>query len=86
VNRTTEALSVEWAARGINVNAIAPGSINSEMMDGMISRVGAFHDHFPRKRMGEPHHLDTTLLYLVDDASEAVTGTVIKVDDGQAPK
>jgi NAD(P)-dependent dehydrogenase (short-subunit alcohol dehydrogenase family) len=86
INRMTEALSVEWAAFGINVNAIAPGAVNSEMMDGMISRLGPMHERFPRKRMGEPHQLDTTLLYLLSEASEAVTGTVIKVDDGQGPK
>jgi NAD(P)-dependent dehydrogenase (short-subunit alcohol dehydrogenase family) len=83
VNRITEVLAVEWARNHINVNAIAPGAINSEMMDGMISRVGDFSAAFPRKRMGEPEWLDSTLLYLCAPASEFVTGTVIKVDDGQ---
>jgi NAD(P)-dependent dehydrogenase (short-subunit alcohol dehydrogenase family) len=83
VNRITEVLAVEWARNHINVNAMAPGAINSEMMDGMISRVGDFSGAFPRKRMGEPEWLDSTLLYLVAPASEFVTGTVIKVDDGQ---
>jgi NAD(P)-dependent dehydrogenase (short-subunit alcohol dehydrogenase family) len=83
VNRLTEVLAVEWARYGINVNAIAPGAFHSEMMDGMISRVGDFSHAFPRKRMGDPGQLDSTLLYLVDPASEMVTGTVIKVDDGQ---
>jgi NAD(P)-dependent dehydrogenase (short-subunit alcohol dehydrogenase family) len=77
---------VEWARYGINVNAIAPGAFHSEMMDGMISRVGDFSHAFPRKRMGDPGQLDSTLLYLVDPASEMVTGTVIKVDDGQHPR
>lgn len=86
VNRLTEVLAVEWARYGINVNAIAPGAFHSEMMDGMISRVGDFSHAFPRKRMGDPAHLDSTLLYLVDPASEMVTGTVIKVDDGQHPR
>ena len=79
----TEVLAVEWARNHINVNAIAPGSFNSEMMAGMIERVGDFSATFPRKRMGEPEQLDSTLLYLVSPASEFVTGTVIKVDDGQ---
>ena len=83
VNRMTEALAVEWAGFGINVNAIAPGAFRSEMMDGMLSRMGDFTGQFPRKRLGEPEQLDSTLLYLVSPASEAVTGTVIKVDDGQ---
>jgi NAD(P)-dependent dehydrogenase (short-subunit alcohol dehydrogenase family) len=83
VARMTEALAVEWARNHINVNAIAPGAFASEMMDGMIERVGDVSAGFPRKRMGDPAQLDTTLLYLVSPASEAVTGTVVKVDDGQ---
>jgi NAD(P)-dependent dehydrogenase (short-subunit alcohol dehydrogenase family) len=83
VNRMTEVLAVEWARNLINVNAIAPGSFSSEMMDGMVERMGDFTAMFPRKRMGQPPQLDSTLLYLVSAASELVTGTVIKVDDGQ---
>jgi NAD(P)-dependent dehydrogenase (short-subunit alcohol dehydrogenase family) len=86
VNRMTEVLSVEWAAFGINVNAIAPGAFNSEMMDGMVERMGSFHESFPRRRMGESHQLDSTLVFLTSDASEAVTGTIVKVDDGQGAK
>ncbi|MDP1792615.1 MAG: SDR family NAD(P)-dependent oxidoreductase [Acidimicrobiales bacterium] len=86
VNRMTEALSVEWARYNINVNAIAPGAFNSEMMDGMISRIGDMTRAMPRKRMGDPAQLDSTLLYLCAPASEFVTGTVIRVDDGQGPK
>ena len=86
VNRMTEALSVEWARFGINVNAIAPGAFSSEMMDGMMSRMGDFSTSFPRQRVCDPSQMDSTLLYLVAPASEAVTGTVIKLDDGQGAK
>lgn len=84
VARMTEALAVEWARFGINVNAIAPGAFASEMLDGMLERVGDMSKGFPRKRIGDPAQLDSTLLYLVSPASDAVTGTVIKVDDGQS--
>ncbi|MDX2233406.1 MAG: SDR family NAD(P)-dependent oxidoreductase [Hyphomonadaceae bacterium] len=83
VVRMTEALAVEWAAFHINVNAIAPGAFASEMMDGMLARMGDIKQHYPRKRIGDPSQLDSTLLYLVSPASECVTGTFIKVDDGQ---
>jgi NAD(P)-dependent dehydrogenase (short-subunit alcohol dehydrogenase family) len=83
VNRLTETLAVEWSRYHINVNAIAPGLFASEMSDGMIERMGDLTRHFPRRRIGQPEHLDSTLLYLVSPASEMVTGTVIKVDDGQ---
>lgn len=86
VARMTEALAVEWARYHINVNAIAPGAFSSEMMDGMFERLGDLSQHFPRKRVGDPAQLDSTLLYLVSPASDTVTGTVIKVDDGQGPR
>lgn len=84
VVRMTEALAVEWASANINVNAIAPGAFSSEMMDGMLSRIGDISQHFPRKRIGDPAQLDSTLLFLVSPASEVVTGACIRVDDGQS--
>ncbi|MCB1644665.1 MAG: SDR family NAD(P)-dependent oxidoreductase [Pseudomonadales bacterium] len=84
--RLTEALAVEWAASHINVNCIAPGAFSSEMLDGMLERMGDFSSHFPRKRIGQPAQMDSTLLYLVSPSSECVTGTVIKIDDGQGSR
>ncbi len=84
--RMTEALSAEWAGYRINVNAIAPGAFESEMMDGMLARIGDISKGFPRKRVANPALMDSTLLYLVAPASEAVTGACIKIDDGQGPK
>lgn len=88
VVRLTEALSVDWARKGINVNAIAPGFFRSEMSAPSIEAKGEsfFAERLPRKRVGEPHMLDTTLLYLASPASEGVTGTVVKVDDSQMPR
>jgi NAD(P)-dependent dehydrogenase (short-subunit alcohol dehydrogenase family) len=86
VNRMTEALAVEWVRYGINVNAIAPGAFETHLMEGRIARVGDFGDDLPRKRIGDPAQLDSTLLYLGAPASEFVTGTVVNVDDGQFPR
>lgn len=86
IERMTEVLAVEWARKRINVNAIAPGAFSSEMMDGMVERVGDMSAHFPRKRLGDPAQLDSTLLFLVSPASEFVTGTIVTVDDGQSPR
>jgi len=83
IARMTEVLAVEWSRYHINVNGIAPGAFASEMMDGMLERVGDFTPALPRKRLGDPAQLDSTLLYLCAPSSDAVTGTVIKVDDGQ---
>ena len=41
---------------------------------------------YPRKRLGHPAQLDSTLIYIVSAASGAVTGTILKVDDGQLPQ
>ena len=77
----------EWAPYHINVNCIAPGTIASEMVQGMIDRRGEdFIQAFPRKRLGYPDDLDSTLLFLVSPSSRFVTGTVIKADDGQLPR
>lgn len=83
VVRMTEVLAVEWARFHINVNAIAPGAFNSEMMDGMLERVGDISQGFRRKRMGDPAQLDSTLLFLVSPSSDFVTGTCVRVDDAQ---
>ena len=84
--RMTECLAVEWSRNNINVNAIAPGAFSSEMMDGMLERMGDIAQYFPRKRICDPAQLDSTLLYFLSSASDAVTGTYVKVDDGQGAR
>jgi NAD(P)-dependent dehydrogenase (short-subunit alcohol dehydrogenase family) len=84
--RMTEVLAVEWARFNINVNAIAPGAFSTEMLDGMLERMGDFSQAFPRKRICDPAQLDSSLLFLVSPSSDAVTGTYIKVDDGQGSR
>ena len=85
--RMTETLAIEWARYNINVNAIAPGMFHSEMTEGFIERVGdSFSDRYPRKRIGDPAWLDSTLLYLVDPKSHFVTGTCIIADDAQVAR
>ena len=88
VVRMTETLAVEWAKFHINVNAIAPGYVQSEMTDAMSERMGGadLSQIYPRKRLPSPDMLDSTLLFLVDPASHGVTGTVVKMDDGQTPR
>ena len=83
VIRMTEMLSLEFAKYDVNVNCIAPGAFESEMMDGMLQRMGDITQQFPRKRLGKPSQMDSTLLFLVSPASEFVTGTVVKIHDAQ---
>ena len=87
IARMTEALAVEWAHYGINVNAIAPGMFVSEMTDGMFERMGGNPAKLlPRGRVPVPEQMDSTLLYLVAPASECVTGAIIRIDDGQSAR
>ena len=87
IARMTEALAVEWAHFGINVNAIAPGMFVSEMTDGMFARMGGDPaPNLPRGRVPVAAQMDSTLLYLVAPASECVTGAVIRIDDGQSAR
>ena len=87
IARMTEALAVEWAHYGINVNAIAPGMFVSEMTDGMFARMGGDPaPNLPRGRVPVAAQMDSTLLYLVAPASECVTGAVIRIDDGQSAR
>ncbi|MCP5178769.1 MAG: SDR family NAD(P)-dependent oxidoreductase [Pseudomonadales bacterium] len=86
IARMTECLAVEWSRFRINVNCIAPGAFHSEMMDGMLSRMGDISKAFPRGRVCDPALLDSTLLFFCAPASEAVTGSIVKVDDGQGSR
>jgi len=86
IDRMSRVLAVEWSRNHINVNCIAPGAFSSEMLDGMMERMGDFSDRMPRKRIGDPAQLDSTLLYLCSPASDAVTGASIEVDDGQGSR
>ena len=68
------------------VNAIAPGIFHSEMADKMLERIGDVSKGLPRKRICVPEQMDSTLLFLVSPSSECVTGTCIKIDDGQTAR
>ena len=82
----TQSLARDWARHGINVNAICPGYIrtelNSEWFDGDKGRKQI--ESFPRRRLGEARDLDGILLLLASPHSESITGSVITIDDGQS--
>lgn len=76
----------DWIRQGINVNMICPGYIKTEInADWFDTPAGAKQiEKFPRRRLMEESDLDVALLWLCSDASRAVTGTSVTVDDGQS--
>ena len=81
-----KALAREWARQGININSVCPGFLETELNADWFSREGGQKQiqTFPRKRLMVEDDLDAMLLYLGSDASRAVTGSVITLDDGQS--
>ena len=81
----TKLLCNEWAARGINVNAIAPGYIatnNTEALRNDPERSKAILDRIPAGRWGEAQDIADSAVYLAAPASDYVNGAVLNVDGG----
>lgn len=86
ITQMTKQLALEWARHDIQVNALCPGYIETEMNRAhWESDAGKkLLSRFPRRRLGAPDVLDGMLLLLASDQSDFITGAVIPVDDGQA--
>lgn len=85
VAQMTKALSNEWAGRGVNVNAIAPGYMVTDMTESLHAdpdRNQMILARIPAGRWGEPDDLAGATVFLASDASNYVTGAIIPVDGG----
>jgi NAD(P)-dependent dehydrogenase (short-subunit alcohol dehydrogenase family) len=82
----TRAMATEWARRGIDVNAICPGYISTEINERHWETEAGrkLIERLPRRRLGRPEDLDALLLLLCSDAGGFVNGAVVSADDGMA--
>ncbi len=83
VNSFTRALAVELASRGVTVNAIAPGFIETDMSAAVRNKAGDLIKKFiPMKRIGTPEDVARTAVFLASADSGYITGQVLTVDGG----
>ncbi len=81
----TRALAIEWAARGIRVNAIAPGLFRTRMSEVLVQRAEAANAPVaPLGRIGHPGELAPTVLFLASEGASYITGQVVAIDGGRS--
>ncbi|MGW4891690.1 SDR family NAD(P)-dependent oxidoreductase [Kitasatospora sp. NPDC004240] len=84
----TKHLAVEWADRGIRVNAVAPGTITTERVRRLRDEPGgpeyleAIERLHPMRRLGAPSEVAAAVLFLASDEASFITGAVLPVDGG----
>ena len=85
IAQITKALANEWAAKGVQVNAIAPGYISTDNTAALRAdpqRYPAILERIPAARWGEPEDLQGAAVFLASSASNYVNGAIITVDGG----
>ena len=85
VAQLTKALANEWASKGVNVNAIAPGYFETDVTSALRKdpvRSRQILDRIPAGRWGNPRDLAGTAVFLASSASDYLHGAVIAVDGG----
>lgn len=85
VAQLTKALSNEWAQHNVNVNAIVPGYVATDMNEALIqdsTRSRQIMERIPAARWGKPDDFKGTVVYLASDASNYVHGHLLSVDGG----
>ncbi len=85
IGQLTKALSNEWASHGVNVNAIAPGYIATDLTESLRrdkKRNSEIIARIPAGRWGEPDDVKGAVVFLASEASNFIHGTILTVDGG----
>ena len=84
VHHMTRSLAGEWASRGVRVNSVAPGYIDTAMSGtGLRGEIGKLWlNHTPMQRGGRPDEIASVILFLATEAASLLTGAVIVADGG----
>ena len=85
IGQLTKALANEWASKGVNVNAIAPGYIatdNTQALQDDKARYNAILERIPQGRWGTPADFGGPVVFLSSSASDYVNGEILTVDGG----
>ena len=84
VHHLTKSLAVEWAERGVRVNAVAPTYIDTPLVKHAheMGIAATWIADTPMKRMGQPHEIASVVQFLASDAASLMTGAIVSVDAG----
>jgi NAD(P)-dependent dehydrogenase (short-subunit alcohol dehydrogenase family) len=87
INQLTRVMALALADKGIRVNAVAPGTIATELASKAVLTSDEARQRImsrtPMKRLGEPHEIADTVAWLASDAASYVTGEIVVVDGGR---
>jgi len=81
LHAATKSLSLELASRGVTVNAVAPGIIATDMIDGVFDKL-AIESMVPMKRAGRPEEVANVVSFLASEQASYLTGQIISVNGG----
>ncbi|OZA10265.1 MAG: 3-oxoacyl-ACP reductase, partial [Hydrogenophilales bacterium 17-62-8] len=81
LHAATKALSLELASRGVTVNAVAPGIIQTDMIDGVFD-AKAIESMVPMKRAGRPEEVASVVSFLASEQASYLSGQIISVNGG----